>query len=280
LLVASFIYALGRISFYVIVGSAAVRLMLGSGSVTDASVEANRAAVVLAVLMWPTLMAAMESGYRRLAFVLPVVTFAVLLLTDSQTAPLVMLIGVLVYIVCRVTPRLGFYMMLVAGAAVILLMPFFFQATCPALLHGGPDWSNAAVGAHFEIWCAVSSAIPDALFFGHGVEAARAVQDWGVTWRYFGGTGILHPHNAALQIWYEYGAVGAVLASAVWCATVLRISNLGPSARSVCFAALTSIAVVGYVNYGLWQSWWLGSIGVVPALFRMVAGKIWFSSRD
>jgi hypothetical protein len=71
-----------------------------------------------------------------------------------------------------------------------------------------------------------------------------------------------------------------LFAAAIWAVLVPRIAGLATQPRAICFAALTSIAVVSYISHGLWQSWWLGAVGIVPALFRMVAGKIWFGADE
>lgn len=279
LLIVSYVFALALIALYMLINDDLVRELMGHNT-DEAAIGANRAAVVLAVLMWPTALAAFEDGKTRVTYLLPLVALGALMLTYSQTAPVVILVGSFVYLVCCVIPRLAVYLVAAAGVILLLGMPFFFLDACSSLLKMDINWAQAAAGERVEIWCAVSSFIPDRLIFGHGVEAARFVQDWGMAHIYFKGDGILHPHNAALQIWYEYGVVGAVLASLIWCACVRRISHLGPHARAICFAALSSIAVVGFISHGLWQSWWLGTVGVVPALFRMVSGPVWFSSRD
>ena len=280
LLMLSFAFALFLVAIYMLTAADIVQSIVGLGSLDDAALGANRAAVVLAVLMWPTLLAAQEAGRRRYTFALPIVTFAALLLTYSQTGPLVVLVGGFVYLFCRLLPRPSVWLVGISGVTLILTMPFLLQFSCADLLHSDIDWRAASTGARLEIWCAVSKAIPADIFFGHGVEAARFVQDWDMAHRYFLEDGILHPHNAVLQIWYEYGVTGALVAAAIWLAVVRRISHLGPQARAICFAALTSIAVVSCISHGLWQSWWLGTVGIVPAMFRMVSGRIWFSARD
>lgn len=279
LLLASFFFGLALITVNMLTDAGLYRMFADNSDLEKAEVGANRAAVVMAVLLWPTLLAAIEAGRNRIALVLPFATLAAVMLTFSQTAPVVIAVALLVYAVCRVAPRLGTVLVGVVGVALILLMPFFFLSACPSLLKPGIGWAAASAGARLEIWCAVSSAIPDAIFLGHGVEGARFIQDWGMKHLYFPGGGILHPHNGALQIWYEYGVVGALFAAAVWAAIVHRIAGLPIRARAICFAALTSIAVVSYISHGLWQSWWLGTVGVVPALFRMTAGSIWFGAQ-
>lgn len=279
LLLVSFFFGLVLISINMLTDAGLYRFVAGSKTLDKAEVGANRAAVVMAALLWPTMLAALESGRKRLAMLLPFITLGVILLTKSQTAPVVVVIGLIVYVVCRIVPRMGPPLVAIIGAALILLMPFFFLAACPSLLKPGIGWEAASAGARIEIWCAVSLRILDDLIIGHGIEAARVVQDWGMAHLYFDGPGIMHPHNAALQIWYEFGVVGAVFATIIWTLIVRRVTGLGPQARAICFAALTSIAVVSYISHGMWQSWWLGTVGVVPALFRMIAGKIWFGAK-
>lgn len=277
LLIVSFIFALGLVAIFMITRVAQLLPLLGFSEYDAAAIGANRAAVVLALLMWPTVLAALEAGMRRVAIALPFVTFGAVSLTDSQTGFVVIIGGALVYAVCRLLPRAGLWLTAIGGVALIVLMPFFFLAACPTLTQMDINWAAAAAGERVEIWCAVTASISPDWFLGHGVEAARFGSDWPMAHRYFKSDGILHPHNGALQIWYEYGVTGALLASAIWLMVVARIARLGPQARALCFATLASIAVVSCISHGLWQSWWLGAVGVVPALFRMVAGRVWFS---
>ena len=280
LLLASFIFALLLIAVYMLSDDAFVRRAIGGSDLDDAAIGANRAAVVLATLLWPTLLAAIEAGRRRVAWALPFVTLAAVSLTYSQTAPVAILAGLTVFVVAHLLPRAALWLVALGGVALIMFMPFFFLNACPTLLHESINWAAAAAGERVEIWCAVSTRVPDDLFFGHGVEAARFVKDWGIAHIYFKPDGILHPHNAALQIWYEFGATGALVTSLIWCSLVWRVTRLGPQARAVCLASLAGIVTVACISHGLWQSWWLGTVGIVPALFRMVAGPVWFKARE
>lgn len=280
LLLASFIFALLLIAVYMLSDAVFIRQVMGGSDLDDYSaIGANRAAVVLATLLWPTLLAAVEAGRRRVAWALPFVALGAVSLTYSQTAPVAILAGLTVFIVAHLLPRGALWLVALGGVALIMLMPFFFLAACPTLLHENIGWAAAATGERIEIWCAVSARVPDHLFLGHGVEAARFVKDWGMAHIYFKSDGILHPHNAALQIWYEFGVTGALLASVIWCGLVWRIAHLGPQARALCLASLVGIVTVACISHGLWQSWWLGTVGIVPALFRMIAGPVWFRAR-
>lgn len=248
--------------------------LVASRKALEAGVEVgtNRPMVILVVFVWPAMVAASESGWKRLALVLPVATFAVSTLTDSQTAFTAAIIGLLVYGIARLSPRFAGFAVTWGGVALILAMP----AIILTLKHFDPnirfDWPQASAGARLEIWYAVASAIPHSLWIGHGIEATRFVEDWHMAHLYFPEKSVLHPHNGALQVWYEFGAVGAVLASWLWFVMARRASALAGSMRATALACMTVVLVVSCVSHGLWQSWWLGAVGLVPALFAM-AGK-------
>jgi len=280
LLVTSFAFGLGLLVVHMVTESALLKWLTDDQTLDVSTMGGNRAAVVTSLLMWPTVMALLELGWTKRAFILPFVTLGVVIVTDSQTAPVVVIAGMIVYGTARLVPRLTIYLVGVIGVAFLVGMPFFFQQACPALL--AHDYSSVAdtVGARIEIWCAVSAEIPRDWFLGHGIEAARFYTDWIMPHLYFKGEGIMHPHNGALQIWYEFGLIGILLASVIWIMVVRRIALLGPGARAICFAALSSVAVVSYISHGLWQSWWLGAVGIVPTMLRMVSGRVWFSARD
>jgi hypothetical protein len=69
-----------------------------------------------------------------------------------------------------------------------------------------------------------------------------------------------HPHNVALQVWTELGALGAALAWAVGLAVIAGLSRLtGPVLvpAAALFAAVVAVASVGH---GAWQGWWAAAI--------------------
>jgi O-antigen ligase len=87
----------------------------------------------------------------------------------------------------------------------------------------------------------------------------------------------LHPHNGALQVWLELGAVGAALAALLW---AVFFRGLAGERRSLAHAgAAGSLAVYllfGLVSFGAWQEWWLALgalVAVVHALQRRAAAQ-------
>ncbi|MET0531581.1 MAG: O-antigen ligase family protein [Microvirga sp.] len=70
-----------------------------------------------------------------------------------------------------------------------------------------------------------------------------------------------HPHNAALQIWVELGAVGAILALAVIFLTLRAVARHSHLVRSASLALIAGAAPVALVGHGAWQGWWAASLG-------------------
>jgi O-antigen ligase len=120
------------------------------------------------------------------------------------------------------------------------------------------------------IWSFAGERIAERPLLGWGLDASRAIP---------GGTeeirpGMkqlpLHPHNAALQLWLELGIPGALLSAFFVGWLWLR---LGAAAWPRLYAAaaggsLIAALVTASGAYGIWQEWWLGTLGL--ALFAVL----------
>ena len=78
-----------------------------------------------------------------------------------------------------------------------------------------------------------------------------------------------HPHNGALQIWTELGAVGACLALAVLGLVLRLLATLPDEIFAPGLALLAAAVSVSLVGHGLWQGWWAAAIGAAIVCFRI-----------
>lgn len=210
--------------------------------------------------------------YWRLAIV--VVGVAAALLIPAETARISVVVGLLAWAAARfLGPAIG----TLAGAAVavvIVAAPLLFSYALPRL----PSLEGRTMSAVHRvlIWDFTLQNILQRPALGWGAEAARAMPGGTDmfppdTVRRFGMTSQasfdwfavpsrpqlpLHPHNAALQIWLELGAFGALLGG--WLAFALgrAAGRMGPGATGA-FAAGT---VTAMLSYGVWQEWWIGTV--------------------
>jgi O-antigen ligase len=86
----------------------------------------------------------------------------------------------------------------------------------------------------------------------------------------------LHPHNNALQVWLELGAVGAVLAAAL-VALLMLAAGASPVAPAALGAAVAG-AITGQLSFGAWQAWWIASV-VLAAVVARALGAAYIQRR-
>ncbi|MCR5879883.1 O-antigen ligase [Phenylobacterium sp. J367] len=113
-------------------------------------------------------------------------------------------------------------------------------------------------------WTHAADWIGDHPLRGWGLEASREFSP-GI---------VLHPHNGPLQAWLELGAVGALMAAAIWWLALSRLNR--PKADLVAAAATASAAVYllfGGINFGLWQEWWLACAALVAVIAAAAKGQ-------
>ncbi len=159
-------------------------------------------------------------------------------------------------------------------AGLILLMPVLVAAI-PAL----PVERLPVSALHrMVIWDFSAARAAERPLHGWGMEASRAIpggrdappaatlDHLGVTdpslrgWFAMPRVQVLplHPHNGALQVWLELGAIGALLAAALAWALGVAAAR-APCPPAAC-GALVSATVTAMLSFGAWQAWWVASM--------------------
>lgn len=164
-------------------------------------------------------------------------------------------------------PLLSLALAAVAGWAVWTWprrAPQVFAAASGLFFLGAPliVWTLERLGAYDLIQSKVSLSWSQRMgYWRHAVAwiGDHPFRGWGLDSSRMFGPGIkLHPHDAALQIWLELGAIGALAAAALWVAIFL---GLGRDRRDPAMAAAAATGVVyltfDAVSFGVWQEWWL-----------------------
>ena len=220
-----------------------------------------QASFVLA-LLWPV---AAAGGMRAGAppwLALPMAAGAGILaqifLADAPVLAvgLAVLVGALVWTWPRSAPKgIG-----LAVAAFFLLTPLAvlvapvreLEARLPL------SWSERVA-----YWTYAVQRIAEHPLRGWGLDASRA----------FGPNIGLHPHNDALQLWLELGALGAAFAALVWVFVFRRLARDQRSLAAASAAASAAVYVLfGAVSFGVWQEWWL-ALGALAAVIAALADR-------
>jgi O-antigen ligase len=145
-------------------------------------------------------------------------------------------------------------------------------AQMPGLL-AAADALKGSAGHRLLIWSFVGDRIGERPFTGWGLDAARAIPGGKEEVRP-GLTRLpLHPHNAALQLWLELGMPGAALIALFvgWLWLGLAGAPWPRLYAAAVGGSLTAALAAAFAAYGVWQEWWLGTLGLALFLILVMA---------
>jgi O-antigen ligase len=226
--------------------------------------------VVMLALLWPALawLLAMRRPWSRVAAAMIALAAGWVSLQFGQLSTAFgFAIGLGCFALALQLPRLA----ILAPTAVLaiwmlaspLLTPILFSS--PALVDALPHSSAARVG----IWRYVCARIAEQPWIGHGLDAGRASTEFanydGEIMRVIP----VHPHSASLQIWYETGLIGALLASALIALTGRRLARMFAQDKLGAAAAAAVLAMFGFmanIGWSIWQEWWMATLILAGAL--------------
>jgi len=102
------------------------------------------------------------------------------------------------------------------------------------------------------------------------LKAKKDASEWPEGFVYKRTTG-QHAHNLFLQVWYELGLAGAILAAVAGAAVVLRIPYLPAPAQAYGAASFALFAVIAAFAWGVWQIWLMCAFALLPLYLAMAA---------
>ena len=195
--------------------------------------------------------------------------------TGSQSAQLAFALAVLALLV-PVQFRGVWIILAFALSALIFVTPWLSQylmrdvapalPTMPFLGRGQGYAAN-----RIEIWDYVSRYALQKPWLGFGIDSTRAVTAFDSHQIYQPGITIPHPHNFAVQLWMEFGVVGAILGAGLTL-TILHYLRAQPSltARRLGLGTFLACLSAAAMTYSTWQGWWLGLLFFVAAMIRLI----------
>ena len=239
----------------------------------------NRGTIAFVFFLLPTFVllkhAAIATRLKKLIVIaLILATALIFVLTQSQSAQMAIII-LLIFAFIFPANRRAAYVLLGAGiCAGILIMPLLVQylyASFAVDLSAMPWMSDGYAASRLEIWDFVARKALENPLYGHGIEATRLVEKFESPLWFTPYAHILHPHNFVLQVWIEFGLIGAIGLSALLMLLLQKIYKMPKEVRRYAVAVFMSVCAVGCTAYGLWQGYWLGLILFVLCLIVYMA---------
>lgn len=226
-------------------------------------VVVSRGSVFMALMMWPALLAFRTLDRRAGMASVCLAAIVIAVLTDHGATRVGVATGLLVMMLVW---WLGRSVVLLIGGliiAVILGAPLLAVALLsPHSWLMEANWLKLSAIHRLYIWHFVAERIWERPLFGWGFDASRHMPGRDVVTPIDVPSMTLHPHNMALQIWLELGAVGAIGAAVVVALLVRQIAR--PDSDRFIQATATAAVCAGFVvaslSFGIWQSWWVGTL--------------------
>jgi O-antigen ligase len=206
---------------------------------------------VLAVMFWPATVGLWTGGrpYVAAGFAAGAIVALGLMGISAPAMALAASAAVfgLVYRLGRPAATAG----MVLAAAQALILPWILGGLgSGGLFHAIGGRLPASWAARVDIWTFTSARMSEKPWLGWGLDASRTFTD----------RIPLHPHDAALQLWFELGAMGAALGAVIWAFIFRRFAKAAPGrplfAAAGC-ATATSVLVIGALSFSVWQEWWI-----------------------
>jgi O-antigen ligase len=231
------------------------------------------------IFLLPAGMYFASAGWGRTGTAILLVMCLILLaFTVSQAAQLAIIVGAIAFAVSPFFPGrhragwIGAGTILIAGLwASPFVTPYMFKHA--GLFRASELLVESSASQRLEIWDFIGRKIQEAPFLGQGMYATRFIEDFETAQIYYYSSTLMHPHNAALQLWLEFGVLGAIAGTAaialfLW--TCYRTEN--QPAQRLYLTVFCMLFLVALLGWGMWQAWWLGTVFAVSGM-TILAGR-------
>ena len=255
------------------VSDGAVYAMRRGVSLGEAAYSSNRAMVVLALLVWPAALITSQRYGAAAGLGLVAFLFVVAMTGESQAAQLSVFVSMGVLGSALMVPRATLWGAAVLGCFFIMSMPLLISQLGLVSLGEGVPHAEFTILPRMEIWLYVSQKILAQPLLGYGLEAGRFLPLDDMTQVYFTDVHLHHPHNGVLQIWFEMGVLGALALATAWALLLRQASFLSEKDVPFVLAGLCCALIVGSVAHGVWQSWWVGALALLPFFYAVACAK-------
>ncbi|GHD45360.1 hypothetical protein GCM10017083_13190 [Thalassobaculum fulvum] len=232
----------------------------------------NRPAVALLLLAIPLAGLLARRVGRGPAVLAVLLGAAPVLAGQSAAAWVAGAVAVPVYLAARLWPR----PVLVAGGVLALV----FVVAAPPILATAYQVATRneirmplSFTDRLEIWDHAAGEVRTAPWLGHGLGSVKHLPltaEQRARYRFHKAPST-HAHNAALQVWVEFGAIGIAAGLVLLGLGAVAISRLNKAAQAIALTTASALLVIGMLSFGLWQETWLGLIGVTIVLLRLAA---------
>lgn len=247
--------------------------------IDDYRIYALRGTAVLAILTIPAAALLLRQGKPWLSGGLIAVAAVAVSLMPMAASAVALAAGLFVAVIVWFAGKRAATAVMATICLLCFAAPWVFTSLVPPERFGRnivavpPSWQH-----RLGIWEFVGARTLHRPVLGHGYDSARVIGEESGTVTVVTPTGSserkrlpLHPHNVALQVWLELGAVGVALFAAVLLAAAALVARTEGSRmfHPAVFGVAISALVVMALSYGAWQNWWHAAMWIAAAACAM-----------
>jgi O-antigen ligase len=230
----------------------------------------NKHVSIFIMMLAPALLICHRAGAYSVSAVMLIMAGVLIATTESQAAQLALLVIPLAWCGSFILPGTGIPLAFTLAGALLLLMPWLspiaFDMFAADMNKEGSLAEQASVSMRLENWDFISRKIMENPATGFGMDATRSINDFQTEKLYFLTSTIMHPHNIALQLWIEFGALGVALMLGFFAFLLRRLLRLPRAERRIPFTVFCVVLSFLMVSWSIWASWLLGFIVFLTAV--------------
>ena len=239
--------------------------------------------VNLSLLLWPMLVVARaQLGRRHYKILFLLLSAAVLLAifeSAHETSMIATISGFVVFLTASFSLRSAIAIVVVGWVSAISLAIPVSQQMFASGLHHRTDLPST-FRSRIVIWKYTSDQVLLRPIFGVGTGSTHPLDEArgsdlpllpltkGIDTALRTGS---HPHNFYIQVWYEFGAIGATLFLLLGLTIVRGISNLSGKLAPYFLSAFATVAVTCTSSFGLFEHWYISAIVVTASMMTLAA---------
>jgi hypothetical protein len=229
----------------------------------------NRRIAVFTLLICPVLLSIhlLVSQIVKLPTMIAaaVVAFLIIAISSHQSSLVGAIVGILTFTLALYSPSIAFKALAGVWCIAVLVAVPLAKLPHTAGLHNAP-WLFESARQRSIIWNYIADRTMEQPIFGIGAGASAEVsrnssrQNMEKTpAAVVDPEAARHPHNGFLQVWYELGAIGAMLFCIVGLsairATKLKAASLSRLQQACIAAQIAVIMPMIAFSYSIWQTW-------------------------
>ena len=249
----------------------------------------NRNLGALNILLWPALLCIVAVGQSRGRFtpkqaavpaiVLFAATSAATMPSQHESSQIAIILSAVVFLLAHWSLSVGRGVVLTGWIVAVLGMLPMVAMAHKAELHRNPLIPDTGQ-ARIILWNFTAHKFLERPLLGVGANATRSIdEDLKPTAKAVPGnpyperTG-QHAHNFFVQIWFELGAIGALLFLGSGILLWRAIGRLHAMAQPYALAASISAMCIAALTWGFWQQWYLSLFAIAVLLLALGHGAL------